>query len=101
MPSITDTKYAFKYVGSPTTDAAKVKTLSGRGPLLVAQDHLLVRFMPEAFDGASHAPDYVVNIADVHHLILPAITIDDDMSDGGVHFATGSARLATLLITSR
>ena len=41
MSSITDPKYAFSFMGSPTTVEEQRKALASGGPLVIARDHLL------------------------------------------------------------
>ena len=46
-------RYAYKYIGDPADDAARVKTLTKAGPLVLAGEHMAAKLMPEAFP-----PDY-------------------------------------------
>ena len=51
-PMATTTTYDLKFVGSPATNAARLKALAHGGPLVVALDHRLTAMMPDAFDDA-------------------------------------------------
>ena len=45
--------------GNPNPNAvlsAMVKTLTGSGPLPLAQEHMVIKMLPDAFDKTSHAP---------------------------------------------
>ena len=52
-----DPRYAFTIEGGPTTVAAKCKALAHAGPLVIAKDHVLAVWLPEAFDEKSGHPD--------------------------------------------
>ena len=98
MPShpVTHALYAVGYIGNPTSDSARMKTLAGAGPLLLAQEHMLVVMLPEAFDRTSQAPKVVVNLTDLHSLLFGGLLFDGDLVDKGAHLAVRAARLAKL-----
>ena len=43
----------FKFIGNPTTNANRLKTLTNGGPLVVATDHRLPAMLPDAFADAA------------------------------------------------
>ena len=93
----------FKFVGNPTTNAAKLKTLAHGGPLVVAQDHWLAAMMPEAFEDATGGGK-VVHMADLEQMVLDSMLLDGGVASKGIHFVVLPARykqlLACLLYTS-
>ena len=60
----TSTAYAFRIHGNPATPAAKAKALAGTGQLLIAKDHKLAAFLPDALDATSKVPDVLVRTAE-------------------------------------
>ena len=56
-----DSRHRVQVVGRPTTAGATVKALAGFGPLMVADDHVLARLLPDAFDRTTHAPAVAVD----------------------------------------
>ena len=52
----TDPKYAFAYSTNSTTITAQLDTLSAHGPLALEPGHMLVKWLPEAFDMTTVAP---------------------------------------------
>ena len=94
---VTDTRYAIGYVGGTSTPAASIKTLTAAGPLLISKEHKLATWLPEAFDGVTHAPAVATTQAWIHSMILGSLLYDTALADGGMHFAVGGSRLAKLI----
>ena len=92
--TINSPEYAFTYVGSPTTDAAKLKTLKNGGPILLAMEGKWANMLPDVIDKVSHAPKALLYYVDFQAMLIPAVIIDADMMDKGVHFAVKLPRLA-------
>ena len=86
---VTDTRYAFGYVGGASTPAASIKTLAAAGPLLLSKEHRLATRLPEAFDGVTHAPAVATTQTWIHSMILGSLLYDTALADGGMHFAVG------------
>ena len=47
---IDNARYAFGYEGNPAGPAARAKTLTGAGPLLVDKEHMVAKMLPGATD---------------------------------------------------
>ena len=82
-------RFTFEFTGNPTTTTAKMKSLAGVGTFLVAQDHILVSYMPGAFNEAQGGK-MAVRAVDVHKMVLPAVYYTPDASEGGLHFVFGA-----------
>ena len=91
-------KYAFSYVGGHTTDAARVKSLTGAGPLTIARDHVLALLLPDAWEVDATTGRVDISQNDVHEFIIPGAMFDPNVGRGGVHFAVRVARVAKLLV---
>ena len=94
---VTDARYAFGYVGGASTPATSIKTLRAAGPLLLATEHRLAAWLPDAFDTVTHAPSVAITQHWMHAVIFGSLIIDTDLANGGVHFAVGGSRLAKLI----
>ena len=92
--TISDTRYAVKFVGDPAGDAARSKSLAGLGPLLIAKDHIMARILPDAFDRESYAPDVVIHSTDVACAFFTNAAFATELADSGVHFAVKPGRWA-------
>ena len=72
-----------------------MKALKGSGPLLIAKDHMLAAFLPDAFDeDASGA--LKTYLTDVHALVFGGLLFNGDLVHNGMHLAVGMDRLAAL-----
>ena len=80
-------KFAFSHVGNHTTDAARVKSLTGAGPLTVARDHVLVLMLSDAWESDAATGRVDISQNDVHEFIIPGAMFDPHVGHGGVHFA--------------
>ena len=87
---VTDARYAFGYVGGAST-------LTAAGPLLLAKEHRLAMWLPEAFDDVTHAPAVATTQDWIHSVIIGSLLLDTALVDGGMHFAVGGSRLAKLI----
>ena len=58
-------------MGNHASDAARVKSLTGTGPLKIEKDHVLAQLLPDAWevDAASGQVDISQN--DVHEFVIP------------------------------
>ena len=79
------TVYAFKYVGNVTSEAAIVKSLKGGGPMVVANDHLLVTMLPDAFEDAATAGHKNVHMQQLEAMSMDGLLFERDVSNGGTH----------------
>jgi hypothetical protein len=96
-PGISPSQFEFKYIGNPTSNAARIKAMAGDGPLLVAKDHALPLMMPKAFDDTAHAPSVKIDSTDLMALLGPHLLYDAEVAAGGMHFITKAAFWAALL----
>ena len=69
-------KYALSYVGGHTTDAARVKSLTGAGPLTIATDHVLALMLPDAWEVDTTTGRVDISQNDVHEFIIPGAMFD-------------------------
>ena len=101
-PVATSTSTTFKYVGGPTTDANRSKSLTYNGPLLKSPDHVIAKLIPEALDVTSNAPLVTVQQRDMEYLITGSTLFDSQLYDLGMHGAiTPRFEIVTTHVTSR
>ena len=96
-PVATSTATTFKYVGGPTTDANRSKSLTYNGPLLISPDHVIAKLIPEALDVTSNAPLVTVQQRDIEYLLTGSILFDSQLYDLGMHGAIRVTRLAAII----
>ena len=59
-------KYAFAIAGNPNTTADKCKALAAAGPLILAKEHVLPVWLPEAFTEVTGSTDkFATSMRDV------------------------------------
>ena len=95
--NVTSTAYAFRIPGNPTTLAAKAKALAGPGHLLIATDHKVAAFLPEALDTTSKAPDVLVRTADIDGALIAGALLSPALIESGVHFTLDNVRSAKFI----
>ena len=93
---VTDSKYAYAYIGNPASDAARLKSLKNAGSLLLAPEHVTVKILPDVWPRDTHAPAIESSQSDQHELFLPGALLDPALARSGLHFAVGGPRLAKL-----
>jgi hypothetical protein len=91
------TRYEMTLVGKPTTHAATAKALANGGPLLIAPDHVLATMLPDALDRVSHAPQVVINTADMHGTFVGGMLFEPAITAQGMHLSVVDRRWTVLL----
>ena len=65
-----------EYTVAATDKAARLKSLVGNGPLLVAEDHKLAKMLPEALDRTTHAPKVLITQWQLNKMMLGGALYD-------------------------
>ena len=89
-------RYAYKYIGDPADDAARVKTLTKAGPLVLAGEHMAAKLMPEAFPPNGTGGDVKTSMVDMDSIVLPGTALDQELAEAGIHWALGKDRWAQM-----
>ena len=91
----TDPKYAIAYSTNSATITAQLDTLSAHGPLALEPGHMLVKWLPEAFDMTTVAPKARARQTELNALFIGGALFDADATGLGPHFALAAGRMAT------
>ena len=93
---VTDSRYAIRFTGNPSTAVAKHKSLTGEGPLTLAPEHVLSILLPDAL---SRNADGSVNITqrDLNALFVPGLLFDREVAELGCHLALSVDKMALAL----
>ena len=95
--TVPTTRYDMTLVGRPTTAAATAKALADGGPLLIAQDHVLAKMLPDALDRISHAPQVMIKTSDLHGTFVGGLLFEPAITTQGMHMSVVHRRWTVLL----
>ena len=89
-------RHEVKYVGSPTTAAARSAALAKDGPLMLAPEHILAAILPEALERDASSGAVTISSLDMNALAFPGMMWASDAASAGVHGAVSPARWTVL-----
>ena len=85
-------EYSIAYVGNPSSNASKLRTLKHAGNILTAKVHKLAVLMPDAYDDDSSGTKKVMFQQDMHELFFGGCLFDDEVSKAGTATVVHSRR---------
>ena len=88
-----DPRLGFAYVGNPTDAAGRRKSLVENDVLILGQNHVLVKLLPDALDHDTWAPDVGVPIYALHSIFLGGSIMDNSCFTQGMRFSITPERL--------
>ena len=89
--------YAIKFTGNPSTDAAKAKSLKQDGPLMIANDHVWAKMLPDALEKGAGENTKVISMTDAFGTVIPGALYSQLANDYGLHAAVRNSRLAAFV----
>lgn len=92
------TRYTIEFIGNPSNNAAKIKALAGDDTMLMAPDHVLAMWLPDALDKDGKGGKVAIGMRELLYLVLGGVALSPDVANGGVHFFIDAARLTKLFV---